>query len=252
MSHHIVALNDIHFTYADGTEVLSGITTRMEHGDSVGIIGANGVGKSTLLMLLCGILTPSRGEIRLGELLLTRKTLPLVRQRIGFVFQNPDDQLFTATVYDDVAFGPRNYGLDPVEVDARVKSALLTVGIPHLKDRACHKLSGGEKRAAAIATALAMEPDVLVMDEPTSALDPKSRRRFIDLARGFHHTKIIATHDLDMVMDLCPRTLILKGGRIVYDGPTPKALGDFALMADNDLEPPLSVQNCPCCGAQKP
>ena len=242
MSHHIVSLSDVCFSYPHGAPVLEGISTRIEHGEAVGLIGANGVGKSTLLMLLCGILSPTRGEIRLGEMLVTPRTLSAVRQRIGFVFQNPDDQLFMPTVGEDVAFGPLNLGISGTEIEGLVAKALATAGISHLKDRAPYKLSGGEKRAAAIAGVLAMEPDILIMDEPTAALDPKSRRRFICLAAEFSHTRIIATHDLDMVMDLCPRTIILQGGRIAHDGPTATLLADERIMAENDLELPLSLQ----------
>jgi cobalt/nickel transport system ATP-binding protein len=170
---------------------------------------------------------------------------------MGMVFQDPDDQLFMTTVYDDVAFGPRNYKMDEQEVERRVFQALETVGILHLKDRAPFRLSGGEKRAAAIASVLSMEPDILVMDEPTAALDPQSRRRLITLLKGFSHTKIITTHDLDMVYELCKRTIIISHGIIIADGDTANILTDAALLEECGLELPLGLQNCPVCGMKK-
>ncbi|MBZ4688083.1 MAG: cobalt/nickel transport system ATP-binding protein [Clostridia bacterium] len=250
MSHHIIQVNNLKYKYPDGREALNGVTFRITHGESIGIVGANGAGKSTLLMHLVGVLFPDEGEISVGDVPVTKKTLPVIRQRVGMVFQEPDDQLFMTTVYDDVAFGPRNYKLPEEEVEKRVKSSLDTVGILHLKDRPPYKLSGGEKRAAAIATVLAMNPDILVMDEPTSALDPKSRRRLIMLLQSFTHTKIIATHDMDMVFELCERTIILQDGKVITDGPTAKILSNVELMEECGLELPLGLQGCPVCGTK--
>jgi len=249
MSHHVIDFKELYYVYPDGKQAVNGVSFRIHHGESVGIVGANGAGKSTLLMLLVGILLPTKGEIRVGEIPVTKKTLPVIRQRIGLAFQNPDDQLFMTTVYDDVAFGPRNYQLTEPEVEKRVMKALDTVGIGHLKDRAPYKLSGGEKRAAAIAAVLSMDPDILVIDEPTAALDPKSRRRLINLLKGFIHTKIIATHDLDLVLEICDRTIVLKEGKIVSDNSPLKTLADAALMEQCGLEIPLTLQNCPVCGS---
>ncbi|WP_338824438.1 Energy-coupling factor transporter ATP-binding protein EcfA3 [Moorella humiferrea] len=251
MSHHIIQAINLKYKYPDGHQALNGVAFRITHGESVAIIGANGAGKSTLLLHLVGVLFPEEGEIRIGEIPVTRKTLPLIRQRVGMVFQDPDDQLFMPTVYDDVAFGPRNLKLPEEEVEKRVVASLDTVGILHLKDRPPYKLSGGEKRAAAIATVLAMNPDILVMDEPTSSLDPRSRRRLISLLKGFTHTKIIATHDLDMVFELCERTIVLKDGRVMADGRTEKIISDAALMEECGLELPLGLLGCPVCGAKK-
>ncbi|MFZ5688617.1 MAG: energy-coupling factor ABC transporter ATP-binding protein [Bacillota bacterium] len=251
MSHHIIQASNLKYTYPDGRQALNGITFQIVHGESVGIVGANGAGKSTLLMHLVGILFPDEGEIRVGEVPVIKKTLPVIRQSVGMVFQDPDDQLFMTTVYDDVAFGPRNYKLPEEEVEKRVKSSLETVGILHLMDRPPYKLSGGEKRAAAIAIVLAMKPDILVMDEPSSALDPKSRRRLITLLQRFAHTKIIATHDLDMVLELCERTIILNDGKVIIDGPTIEILTNVELMEKCGLEMPLGLQGCPVCGAKK-
>ncbi|WP_346889601.1 ABC transporter ATP-binding protein [Clostridium sp. UBA1056] len=200
----------LHFSYPDGHAAVKNISFTIHHGESVGIIGANGAGKSTLLMLLMGVLFPNKGEVLVGDIHVTKKTLPMIRQRLGMVFQDPDDQLFMTTVYDDVAFGPRNYKLDEKEVESRVVKSLELVGISHLKDRAPFKLSGGEKRSAAIASVLSMEPDVLIMDEPIAALDPKSRRRVMSLLKSFEHTKIITSHDLDMMFDTCKRIIVIK------------------------------------------
>jgi len=251
MSHHKLEVKSLHFSYPDGHEAVKNISFIIHHGESVGIIGANGAGKSTLLMLIMGILFPDGGEVMVGDVHVTKKTLPMIRQRLGMVFQDPDDQLFMTTVYDDVAFGPRNYKIDEKEVESLVTKALELVGISHLKDRAPFKLSGGEKRSAAIASVLSMQPDVLIMDEPTAALDPKSRRRVISLLRSFEHTKIITSHDLDMVLETCKRIIVIKDGRIAADGGAEEILCNAELLDSCGLEVPLSFQNCPICGASK-
>lgn len=242
MSHHKLEVRNLHFAYPDGQEAVKDMSFIIHHGESVGIIGANGAGKSTLLMLLMGILFPDGGEVLVGDVHVTKKTLPMIRQSLGLVFQDPDDQLFMTSVYEDVAFGPRNYRLDEKEVEDRVNEALEKVGIPHLKHRAPFKLSGGEKRAAAIAAVLAMHPDLLIMDEPTSALDPKARRRVIELLKSFDHTKIITSHDLDMVLDTCQRVIVIREGAVAADGAAGKILSDEALLDSCGLELPLSLQ----------
>jgi cobalt/nickel transport system ATP-binding protein len=163
------------------------------------------------------------------------------------VFQDPDDQLFMPTVYDDVAFGPLNLGLSAQDIDTRVTNALATVGAGHLKNRPPYKLSGGEKRAVSIATVLSMSPDILVMDEPTANLDPKARRQLIELLKTFKHTKIIATHDLDMVIDICERTIVMHNGRVTADGPTMEIFKNDVLLEESHLERPLRIQGCPVC-----
>lgn len=248
MSHHIVDFIDLCYSYPDGNRAIENLNARIHHGEAVAIVGANGAGKSTMLKLMVGILMPEKGEIRLGDLPVTKKTLSLIRQQIGFTFQDPEDQLFNTNVYNDVAFGPRNYGLDEKEVERRVIKALQTVGIEHLIHRAPYKLSGGEKRSASIATVLSMEPSILAMDEPTADLDPRSRRRLIQLLQGFFHTKLIATHDLDMAMELCTRTIVLKNGKIEYDGPTIEIMTNTRMLEDCGLELPLKLQGCPICG----
>lgn len=242
MSHHFVECRKICFSYPDGNRALEGISFRITHGESVGIVGANGAGKSTLLNLLLGLNLPSSGEINVGDIPMTKKTLPLIRQRMGLVFQNPDDQLFMNKVYDDVAFGPRSMKLDEAEVERRVKAAMETTDIWHLKDKAPYKLSGGEKKRAAIAAVLSMEPDILVMDEPTAELDPRGRRRIINLLKSFTHTRIIASHDMDLIWDLCQRTIVMNHGTILADGETKKILSDKELLEKAGLELPLRLQ----------
>jgi len=247
MSHRFVECKDIYYSYPDGKNAISGINFRINHGESVGIVGANGAGKSTLLNLLLGIVVPMKGEINIGDIPMTKKTLPIIRQRMGLVFQDVDNQLFMPSVYDDVAFGPRNYNLDEDEVNRRVMKALETVGCLHLKDKPPYRLSGGEKRSVAIATVLSMEPDILVMDEPTAELDPKSRRNLIKLLKEFSHTTIITTHDMDMVWETCERTIIIKEGTIIADGLTKEILSNEDLLDSSSLELPLCIQNCPVC-----
>lgn len=251
MSHHIVEVKDLRYTYPDGTAAIRGINFRITHGESVAIVGANGAGKSTLLMHLNGCLTPQQGVVSIGHVPLTKDTLDNLRRSVGMVFQDPDDQLFMPTVFDDVAFGPLNLGLPPEIVKTRVTEALQRVDALHLKDRPPYKLSGGEKRAVAIAAVLSMAPDVLVMDEPTTGLDPRARRLLIEQLTGFEHTKIIATHDLDMVLDLCPRTLVIHSGQVVADGPTSEIFNNGPLLENCHLEKPLRLQGCPLCGATK-
>jgi len=247
VSHHIVEAKDVEYSYPDNTEALRGISFRITHGESVAIVGANGAGKSTLLAHLSGVFAPSRGLVRIGDYPVTKQTLQHIRRSVGMVFQNPDDQLFMPTVFDDVAFGPLNLGLPPDEVDRRVTQALNTVGVANLINRAPYKLSGGQKRAVAIASVLSMQPDVLVMDEPSAGLDPSARRQLINLLKSFKHTKIVASHDLDLVLDVCARTIVLAEGKVIADGPTLQVFGDASLLARSNLEKPLRMQECPIC-----
>lgn len=246
----IIQINNVKYKYNDGREALKGINFYISEGEAVGIIGANGAGKSTLLLNIMGALFPSEGEILVKGMTITKKNLPKIREAIGMVFQNPDDQLFMNTVYEDIAFGPRNYKVPEKEISKRVKEALEIVGAVHLIDRPPYKLSGGEKGRVAIATVLAMKPEILIMDEPTSALDPKSRRKLINLLKELNYTKIITTHDLDMVLDLCNRTIVLKDGQVVADGDTKTILSDSKLMESCELELPLSLQSCPICSVK--
>ena len=239
MSHHIVDVEDLSYHYPDGTEALRKVSFRITHGEAVAVVGANGAGKSTLLMHLNGTLPPATGRVIIGDFPVSPRTVRDVRRTVGMVFANPDDQLFMPTVRDDVAFGPLNLGLLPEDVEERVESALEKVGALHLADRPPYRLSSGEKRLAAIATVLAMSPAILVMDEPSSHLDPWARRRLIELLGTFDHSKIIATHDLDLVLDLCPRTIVMCGGEVAADGPTMEIFGNDELLRECRLERPL-------------
>lgn len=242
MSHHIVRFENVSYQYPDGTKAIKNISFLITHGESVGIVGANGSGKTTLLMHLNGYILPTEGTINIGDILLNKKTRQEIRKKVGLVFQNPDDQLFMPTVYEDVAFGPINLGMDEETVKEKVRQALSLVNCYELKDKPPHHLSGGQKRSVAIATVISMDPDILAMDEPSSNLDPKSRRYLINLLKNFKHTKIIASHDLDLILDVCNRCIVLKDGTIVADGDTKTILSDKMLLESNNLELPLSMQ----------
>lgn len=242
MSHHYLRFDDVHYRYPNGYEALCGVSFCITHGEKVALVGANGAGKSTLLLHTNGLLIPSQGEVVMGGIKLTRRTLPLVRQSVGLVFQDSDNQLFMPTVEEDVAFGPSNMRLEPEEIRRRVTEALDAVGALHLRGVSPFRLSGGQKKRVAIATVLSMEPSVLVMDEPTSNLDPRARRQIIDLIRRFGHTTLIATHDMEMVLDLCDRTIVMKQGRIVADGSTRHVFGDLALLEECGLEQPCELR----------
>ena len=242
MSHHYLRFDDVHYRYPNGYEALCGVSFRITHGEKVALVGANGAGKSTLLLHTHGLLMPSQGEVVMGGITLTRRTLPLVRQSVGLVFQDSDNQLFMPTVEEDVAFGPANMRLEPEEIRRRVTEALDAVGALDLREASPFRLSGGQKKRVAIATVLAMEPSVLVMDEPTSNLDPRARRQIIDLIRRFSHTTLVATHDMEMVLDLCDRTIVMKEGRIVADGSTRHVFGDLALLEECGLEQPCELR----------
>lgn len=242
MSHHYLRFDDVHYRYPNGYEVLCGVSFCITHGEKVALVGANGAGKSTLLLHTNGLLIPSQGEVVMGGIKLTHRTLPLVRQSVGLVFQDSDNQLFMPTVEEDVAFGPSNMRLEPEEIRRRVTEALDAVGALHLRGASPFRLSGGQKKRVAIATVLSMEPSVLVMDEPTSNLDPRARRQIIDLIRRFGHTTLIATHDMEMVLDLCDRTIVMKQGRIVADGSTRHVFGDLALLEECGLEQPCELR----------
>jgi len=248
VSHHTISVVDLGFSYPDGTRALDGVSFEVGHGEAIAVVGANGAGKSTLLMHLNGLLSPGEGEVRIGGTPVTKSTLAEIRRTVGMVFQDPDDQLFMPSVFEDVAFGPMNLGLPPDDVAVRVDEALRRVGAAHLKERPPYRLSGGEKRAVAIATVLAMEPSMLVMDEPSSGLDPRARRRLIELLASFEHTRIVATHDLDLAATLCERTIVMSAGRVTADGPTREVFSDDELLEASGLERPLGMQTCPVCG----
>ncbi len=247
MSHHKIEVRNLQHVYPDGTAALHEVSFMVHHGESVAIIGPNGAGKSTLLLHLNGYLAATSGEIVIGDALLTRENLAGIRRTVGMVFQDPDDQLFMPTVFDDIAFGPQNMGLARPEVEARVVEALERVGAVELRNKAPYHLSGGEKKRVAIATVLSMLPEILVLDEPTNGLDPHARRQLIALLRAFHHTRIITSHDLDMVLELCERTIVLQDGRVMADGPTLEIFHNQELLDACGLEKPFAMQACPVC-----
>lgn len=242
MSHHHIICKNVSFAYEKDHEILHDINFTAGHDDAIGLIGANGVGKSSLLRILVGLEMGFTGEVTIGEIKVTKKTLPRVREKIGYVFQDSDNQLFMPTVYEDIAFAPRNYGLDADQVQERVQHALDLIGIDYLRDKQNYKMSGGEKKLASIATILAMTPDVILMDEPSIALDPKNRRRLINILNSLDHIKIIASHDLDMVMETCNRVILMSGGKIIADGATRDILSDKELLEASGLELPLCLQ----------
>lgn len=242
MNQRYIELKNVSFSYGNGDDILKDISFYTDKTEAVGIIGANGVGKSTLLRILVGLELNFRGEAIVNDLPVTKKTLHEIRSKIGYLFQDSDNQLFTQDVYHDVAFALRNYGLDEKLVEERVIEALDLIGITHLKDRKIHKMSGGEKKMASIATLLAMKPDILLLDEPTITLDPKNRRTFIQLLNRLDHIKIIATHDLDMVLETCNRVILLSKGCIVADKPAEKILFDQELLEAHGLELPLCLR----------
>jgi len=242
MSHHYLQFDRVSYRYPGGREALHGVSLRITHGEKVALVGANGTGKSTLLLLAAGLLLPTEGEVSVGGIGLTPRTLPIVRQTVGLVFQNPDHQLFMPTVEEDVAFGPANMGLTPEEIEARVTAALESVGALHLRKESHCRLSGGQKRSAAIAMVLAMEPSVLVLDEPTSDLDPRARRQTLELLKRFSHTMLVATHDMEMARELCPRMIVLRDGEIAADGAAETLFRDTDLLDACGLEPPCRMR----------
>lgn len=241
MSHINIDVENVSFSYEKEHPVLRDITFHADGQDAIGIIGANGVGKSTLLKLLVGLVPDFSGSVRVGDVLLEKKTLPLIREKIGYVFQDSDSQLFMTNVYEDVAFAPRNYGLPEEEVATRVEQALSQTHTGHLRNRQIYRLSGGEKKLVSIATILSMTPDILLMDEPSVALDPKNRRNLIHILNECGYLKIIASHDLDFIWDTCSRVLLMAEGRIIRDGKTEEILRDGALLEQYGLELPLSL-----------
>ena len=247
MNEHIIEAQDLAYSYPDGTRGISGVSFKVAPGEAVALVGENGAGKSTLLQHLNGCLLPAGGSVRVAGLAVTKENFSAVRRAAGMIFQNPDDQLFMPTVFDDVAFGLLNLGVAETELEARVMKALETVGAAHLRARPPYRLSQGEKRAAAIASVLALEPDVLVMDEPTSNLDPLARRRLIRLLKTFPHTKIIATHDLDFALEVCGRTIVMHQSSLAADGPTAEVFRKADLLERCNLETPPSMRPCPAC-----
>jgi cobalt/nickel transport system ATP-binding protein len=233
--HHKIEVEDLHFSYPDGRLALRGVSLIVAPGEKVALVGPNGAGKSTLLLHLNGILR-GKGAVRVAGLEMTDANLGKIRAAVGLVFQNPDDQLFSPTVFDDVAFGPLHMGLPETTVHARVQAALAGVDMTNYAERTPHHLSIGEKKRIAVATVLAMEPEILVLDEPTAGLDPRARRNLITLLHRLDMTMLVSTHDIRMVSELFERTVIMEAGCIVAAGPTPCILADAALLETHGLE----------------
>lgn len=231
-------VSELAYAYPDGTQALFGVNLTIGRGERVALLGPNGAGKTTLVMHLNGILTAGHGTVSVAGTPVRADTLKEIRQRVGLVFQDPDDQLFMPTVRDDVAFGPANMGVRGEELERRVKNALDRVGMADHLDRPPHHLSFGQRRRVAVATVLVMEPEILVLDEPSSNLDPAARRELAEILRSLDVTVLMVTHDLPYALELCERSLILSGGVIAADGPTPRLLSDSALLAEHRLELP--------------
>ena len=236
----MIEFQNVSFAYEKDRPVLRDLSFRIEDGEAVGLIGANGAGKSTVMTLLLGLLQ-GEGKILVDGVEVKRDTLGEIRRKLGFVLQNSDNQMFMPTVYEDMIFAPLNYMLSREEADARVDAVLARLHLEDLKHRYNHKISGGEKRMAAIATILAMEPEAILMDEPSSALDPYNRRLVINTIRELSQTKLITSHDLDLILDTCGRVILLSNGRIAADGPAQELLRDRALLEANRMELPLSL-----------
>lgn len=234
----VLHVHDLRYTYPDGRQALHGVTMHVDHGEKVALVGPNGAGKSTLMLHFNGILKGISGQVRVDGMDLVKENLGVIRARVGLVFQNPDDQLFSTTVFEDVAFGPLHMGYPKDEVYRRVHDALDIVGIGDFADRMPHHLSVGERKRVAMATVLAMDPSILVLDEPTAGLDPRGRRGLINLLRGLDATMLVSTHDMPLVAELFDRMIVLDGGQVVADGPTAAIMANPALLEAHGLEAP--------------
>ena len=237
----MITFDNVSFAYKAGAPVLRGVSFHIAPGEAVGLIGANGAGKSTIMKLMLGLLPCTEGEIRVDGVRVEKKALPQIRRALGFVLQDSDSQMFMPTVYEDMMFAPRNYGLSKEEAEKKVDAVLEQLGLTELKHRHNHKISGGEKRMAAIATMLAMEPKAILMDEPSSALDPYNRRLVINTIRALPQTKLITSHDLDMILDTCQRVILLDRGQIAADGPAEQLLRDRTLLEAHRMELPFCL-----------
>lgn len=242
-----ILIKNLRFAYTNTVNhragnIIENMSLCIEKGKTVGIIGANGAGKSTLFRIMTGLLPDYEGEVKICGLDVCKKNMVNVRKKLGYVFQESDNQLFMANVKDNLAFGPRNYGKGKEETEYLVKEVLQSVGIEELYDRQVSRLSGGEKKLVSIAAILAMEPEIVLMDEPSICLDPKNRRRLIHVLNHIPKTKLIASHDLDLILDTCERTILISDGKTVKDGLTKEILSDKVLLEENNLELPLCMQ----------
>ncbi len=234
-----LSIRGLRYTYPGAIQALSGVDLEVEQGERVALIGPNGAGKSTLMLHLNGILLAQEGTVHVAGLPVEKRTLARVRAEVGLVFQDPDDQLFSPSLYDDVAFGPIHMGIPEEEVERRVLEALSAVGLEGFGERAPYALSLGQRKRAALATVLSMSPSLLVLDEPSAGLDPRGRRELINLLKTRPETMLVSTHDMRLVADVFPRTVIVDGGLIVADGPTAEALSDSVLLEEHGLESPF-------------
>lgn len=237
----VIEIKNLTYLYPTGNKALDNLNLKVSQGERVAVVGPNGAGKSTFILHLNGILNGD-GHITVMGMTMEKGNLPRIRQKVGIVFQDPDHQLFSPTVFDDVAFGPINLGFSEKEVKDRVREALEEVGLSGFEERLPHRLSFGEKRRVSIASVLSMSPSILVLDEPSSSLDPRSRRELIDLLKGFDITQIIVTHDLEMALELCKRVVVMDRGTIVADGEISNILGNETLMLEHGLEVPHSIR----------
>ena len=246
-----LAVRDLAFSYPDGHQALFGVDLDIARGERVALLGANGAGKTTFVMHLNGLLSGGTGSVEVAGLPVVKENLPEIRRRVGVVFQDPDDQLFMPTVRDDIAFGPANLGLTGDALQARVDEALARVDMLEFADRPPHHLSFGQRRRVAVATVLAMEPEILVLDEPSSNLDPASRRELADILKSLDVTILMVTHDLPYALELCPRSVVMGAGRVVADGSTRDILLNEDVMRANRLELPFGFDpaNLPEAGA---
>ena len=238
----MISIKDLSFSWPDGTRAIDRITLAIAKGSSMGIVGANGAGKSTLVNHLNGYFLPQEGSISIGGTVVSKKNLDRIHRVVGLLFQNPDDQLFTARLYDDVAFGPENLGMKVATIATLVEEVLRELNLWELRNKPPAHHSQGEKRFAAFASVLVMQPEVIVMDEPTADLDPKNRRKLINLVNALTMTMVTVSHDLDFVWDICERVCIMNQGRIVEEGPTREILSQRKLLEANSLELPLRLQ----------
>lgn len=236
----MIKLENVSFEYETGLKTIDNISFTINKGESVGLIGANGAGKSTLLKILLGLLQYN-GKAYVDDLEINKENINEIRKKLGYLLQNSDHQMFMPTVYEDMIFAPLNYGLTRVETDRRVDEVLKELNLENLKNKYNHKISGGEKRMAAIATILVMNPDVLLMDEPTIALDPRNRRNIINTINKLNNTKLIASHDLDMILETCDRVILINNGKIIADGKTLDILSNKELLENNYMELPMSL-----------
>ena len=247
-----IEVSHLHFTYPDGTEALRGIELTVEAGEKVALVGPNGAGKSTLLLHLNGVLGGGHGSVAIDGMTVAPSTVRQVRAAVGLVFQDPDDQLFSPTVRDDVAFGPIHMGVPEHELHHRVERALAAVGMSGFEARAPHHLSIGQRKRVAVATVLSMDPTVLVLDEPTAGLDPRGRRELMAVMAARPETMLVSTHDLAMVAETLPRTVVLDGGAVVADGPSAALLRDEALLQAHGLESPFRLPGEPARDGDRP